>query len=81
MKIQMKFKYTPTIVYWGSVACISIASFCASPPPDVPWWAIIGGSMVASIIVWLNYHLFIVTPIVVFSGRYNSRLNRVHKHH
>ena len=81
MKIQMKMKYMPAVVYWGSAAYCFL--FCMRSPDmaEHSWVTKLFVSLVSGVIFWLAFQLFFVLPLVAFSGMYNSRLNRIHKHH
>ena len=81
MKIQMKMKYMPSVVYWGSAAYYFLSSMFSPDMAEYSWVTALFGSLVLGAIFWLAFQLFFVLPLVAFSGMYNSRLNRIHKHH
>ena len=81
MKIQMKMKYMPTVVYWGSAAYCFLFSTFSPDMAEHSWVANLFGSLVVGAVFWLDFKLFFVLPLVVFFGMYNSRLRRIHRHH
>ena len=87
MKIRMKMKYVPRLVFLGGFVFTFVFIFVhpKSPVSDMKWYeaavGAVGASVFAGVVYWLAFQLFFALPLVAFSGMYNSRLNRIHKHH